>query len=79
MNSFLQHYQDLVNSAKTPAAKAKAQDALDLALIDHELSELRLLGGGGQFALKPKQHKDALEFLRNGMSHSQVVSYFEHK
>ncbi|MNN78949.1 hypothetical protein D3C81_1955510 [compost metagenome] len=59
--------------------RIELQEALDIALIDQEMSELRLLVGGTRWGLRVREHKPALNMLRRGMRRCEVVSHYAYK
>lgn len=78
MSLIIETLQNRVNNATGPE-REELQDELDIALINHEMSELRRLEGGTRYCLRTREHKPALNMLRRGVRRCDVVTHYAYK
>lgn len=78
MSLIIETLQNRVNNATGPE-REELQDELDIALINHEMSELRRLEGGTRYCLHAREHKPALNMLRRGVRRCDVVTHYAYK
>lgn len=78
MSLIIETLQNRVNNATGPE-REQLQDELNIALINHEMGELRRLEGGTRYCLHTREHQPALNMLRRGMRRCDVVTHYVYK